>query len=611
MLIIVLLGVILIKTLFNNIKFSFCNMWKWSKSYIFLCLFLSLSQPLLGIISLLFDRFLINSLFSKEKSLFAVFIVYTLILCAVYIFLSYLQSKFDALNNSVQMNYQYLLYEKNMKTDYENVENVDCNNDFVIAYNDTNTNDCAPVKIIRTLFGLIASIVSIFLYGAIVSTMSLYLLLFIILCAIMSYLFNVLNQKYYEKNKEKIALLDRKLGYVYSITENYEFAKDIRLYNYKKLLFPFYNSVRRIRMIWEGKLAKRNLLLMTLLALLLIFQQALMYYFAVKKLIDNSLMPGDFIYYITSIGVFSSCVSRLFEDISVIHILSIKIEYYLKYFKIKDKYKYEDGISIPSQNNSCKIEFKNVCYRYPGAEKDTVHNISFVINSGDKIALVGLNGAGKTTIIKLLCGLYYPTSGTILLNDIPIENYNILDYYSIISPVFQDMHLLPVTIGEFIQSDFDDICSNEIIKNKIDKAVEYSGLKNKVQSLPNGVDSRLMKGIFSDSIDLSGGEKQSLMIARAIYKDSPFVLLDEPASALDPIAENNLYKTCDVLFKDKCVIFVSHRMSSTSFCDKIMLISDNVIKEFGTHDELMKKDGLYAEMYKMQSQYYGEENTNE
>ena len=120
-----------------------------------------------------------------------------------------------------------------------------------------------------------------------------------------------------------------------------------------------------------------------------------------------------------------------------------------------------------------------------------------------------------------------------------------------------------------------------------------------------------MKGISSDSIDLSGGEKQSLMIARAIYKDSPFVLLDEPASALDPIAENNLYKTCDVLFKDKCVIFVSHRMSSTSFCDKIMLISDNVIKEFGTHNELMKKNGLYAEMYKMQSQYYSEENTNE
>ena len=586
-------------------------MWKWSKSYIFISLFLSLCQPFLGIVSLLFDRYVINSLFSKDKNLFVVFVVYIVVLCVVYIILNYFQHKFEALNNSVQLNYQYLLYEKNMKTDYENVENVDYNNDFLIAYNDTNTNDCAPVKIIRIIFGLVATIVSIFLYGAIVSTMSLYLLLFIIFCALMSYFFNILNEKYYEKNKEKIALLDRKLGYVYSVTENFEYAKDIRLYNYKRLLFPFYDSVKKMRLIWEKKLAKRNLFFMVLLSLFLILQQALMYYFAVKKLIDSSLMPGDFVYYITSIGVFSSCISELFGSISTIHVLSIKIEYYLKYFKIKDRYKYDTGISIPSKSGSFKIEFRNVCYRYPGADKDAIHNISFTLNRGDKIALVGLNGAGKTTIIKLLCGLYYPTSGSILLNDIPIEDYNILDYYSIIAPVFQDIHLLPVTIAEFVQSDFNENYSNDKIKDKIDKAIESSGLKSKVESLANGVDSRLMKGIYSDSIDLSGGEKQSLMIARAIYKDSPFVLLDEPASALDPIAENNLYRTCENLFRDKCVIFVSHRMSSISFCDKIMLISDNIIKEFGTHTELMQKDGLYAQMYKTQSQYYSSEGDND
>ena len=586
-------------------------MWKWSKSYIFISLFLSLCQPFLGIVSLLFDRYVINSLFSKDKNLFLVFAVYIIVLCLFYIVLNYFQQKFEALNNSVQLNYQYLLYEKNMKTDYENVENVDYNNDFLIAYNDTNTNDCAPVKIIRIIFGLVATIVSIFLYGAIVSTMSLYLLLFIIFCALMSYFFNILNEKYYEKNKEKIALLDRKLGYVYSVTENFEYAKDIRLYNYKRLLFPFYDSVKKMRLIWEKKLAKRNLFFMVLLSLFLILQQALMYYFAVKKLIDSSLMPGDFVYYITSIGVFSSCISELFGSISTIHVLSIKIEYYLKYFKIKDRYKYDTGISIPSKSGSFKIEFRNVCYRYPGADKDAIHNISFTLNRGDKIALVGLNGAGKTTIIKLLCGLYYPTSGSILLNDIPIEDYNILDYYSIIAPVFQDIHLLPVTIAEFVQSDFNENYSNDKIKDKIDKAIESSGLKSKVESLANGVDSRLMKGIYSDSIDLSGGEKQSLMIARAIYKDSPFVLLDEPASALDPIAENNLYRTCENLFRDKCVIFVSHRMSSISFCDKIMLISDNIIKEFGTHTELMQKDGLYAQMYKTQSQYYSSEGDND
>lgn len=598
---------ITIKVLLSNIRFSFFNMWSWCKNYIFYSLLLSLTQPFFSIISLFFDRYLINSLFNKNANVFIVYSCYILIMTIIYIIINYFSNKFEALNNSIQLKYQYMLYSKNMQTDYENVENTDNNNDFVIAYNDTNTNNCAPVKIIRTVFGLIATILGVFVYSAIISSMSIYLLLFIIFCAIMSYFFNILNQKYYENNKDEIALLDRKLGYIYSITENYEFGKDIRLYNYKCLLFPFYYTVRKFRLLWEKKLAKRNLLFMIILSVFLLFQQALMYFFAVKMLIKNDLLPGDFVYYITSIGVFSTWISEIFSYISTIHILSIKTAYFKKYVNIKDKYRYDGGIKILSNTDSFKIEFKNVCYRYAGADKDAVHNISFVVNRGDKIALVGLNGAGKTTIIKLLCGLYFPTSGEILLNDIPITEYNILDYYSIIAPVFQDMHLLPVTIREFIQSDFNSNYSNEEINNRLDRAILYSGLKSKIDSLPNGINSRLMKGIYPDSIDLSGGEKQSLMIARAIYKDSPFVLLDEPAAALDPIAENNLYKTCDTIFKDKCVFFVSHRMSSVSFCDKIMLISGNVIKEIGTHNELMTRNGIYAQMYKTQRQYYRSE----
>ena len=582
-------------------------MWSWCKKYIFYSLLLSLTQPIFSIISLFFDRYLINSLFNKNANVFIVYCCYILIMTIIYIIINYFSNKFEALNNSIQLKYHYMLYSKNMQTDYENVENTDNNNDFVIAYNDTNTNNCAPVKIIRTVFGLIATILGVFVYSAIISSMSIYLLLFIIFCAVMSYVFNILNQKYYENNKDEIALLDRKLGYIYSITENYEFGKDIRLYNYKCLFFPFYNTVRKFRLLWEKNLAKKNLLFMIILSVFLLFQQALMYFFAVKMLIKNDLLPGDFVYYITSIGVFSTWISEIFSYISTIHILSIKTAYFKKYVNIKDKYRYDGGIKILSNTDSFKIEFKNVCYRYAGADKDAVHNISFVVNRGDKIALVGLNGAGKTTIIKLLCGLYFPTSGEILLNDIPITEYNILDYYSIIAPVFQDMHLLPVTIREFIQSDFNSNYSNEEINNRLDRAILHSGLKSKIDSLPNGINSRLMKGIYPDSIDLSGGEKQSLMIARAIYKDSPFVLLDEPAAALDPIAENNLYKTCDTIFKDKCVFFVSHRMSSVSFCDKIMLISGNVIKEIGTHNELMTRNGIYAQMYKTQRQYYRSE----
>lgn len=582
-------------------------MWKWKKTYIFLSLIIALSAPILNIISLYFNRYFLNSLFQKNIGIFLSLAIFSVFLFFYDLIFSFVTTKHDILNVTLPMKYKYLLYEKNMRTDYENVENVDNNNDFVIANNDVSSANCAPVKIIRVIFLLLATIAGAFAYGTIISSLSIYLLSIIFVSSFMSYLFNVMNQRYYEKNKDKISLLDRKLGYVTNIAENFEFGKDIRLYNYKKLFIPFYSTICNFRLLYEKKLATKNLLFMIILSVLNLCQQILTFYFAIKLLISNSLLPGDFIYYVNAIGGFYSWVNDIFAYISSVHVLSIKTEYFKKYMNIEDICRYNDGIPIPNTTGNFKIEFKNVCYRYAGADKDAVHNISFIVNRGDKIALVGLNGAGKTTIIKLLCGLYFPSSGEILLNDISITEYNILDYYSIIAPVFQDMHLLPVTIKEFIQSNFKNIYSDEDVKDKIDRAILYSGLKKKIDSLPNGVNSRLMKGIYPDGIDLSGGEKQSLMIARAIYKNSPFVLLDEPAAALDPIAENNLYKTCEKIFNDKCIFFVSHRMSSVSFCDKIMLISDNIIKEFGTHEELMTKDGIYAQMYKTQSKYYSSE----
>lgn len=597
------MGVFDIKTIIQNIKFSFINMWKWSKSYIFLSLIFALMPPIFSLITLYANRFFINSLFVKNKYLFLFFIIYFFVDFIVVIFLGLLNKKFFVLQNTIQMKYQYILYAKNMEIDYENVENSEMNNDFVIAFNDTITNNCAPVNIINTIFSLIAAFIGFVLYGAIISSISIYLLIVILLIGVLSYVFNLSNQKYFEKNKEEITLLDRKLGYIYSTSENYEFAKDIRIYNYKRLFFPIYDSIKKLRILWEKKLSFNRLCFNLIMSILLFLQSALTYFFAYRMLKNNMLFPGDFVYYITSIGTFSSWIADIFSCISNIHIQSIKTSHFKKYFDIKNKFKYIGGINIPVKKNY-KLEFKNVCYRYNGAEKDAIHNISFVLNTGNKTAFVGLNGAGKTTIIKLLCGLYAPTSGEILLDDIPIQEYNIFDYYSLFSPVFQDMHLLPVTIEEFIKSDFKYETTNDDTEVKINKAIDISGLRNKIDSLPNGIKTRLMKGIFPDSIDLSGGEKQSLMIARAIYKDSPFIVLDEPASALDPIAENNLYKTCESIFKDKCIIFVSHRMSSVSFCDSIMLIDDNVIKEYGSHDVLIQNNGLYKQMYMTQSQYY-------
>lgn len=238
-------------------------------------------------------------------------------------------------------------------------------------------------------------------------------------------------------------------------------------------------------------------------------------------------------------------------------------------------------------------------------DKYTLKNINLKINKGERLAIVGINGAGKTTLVKLLCGFYSPSSGVIKVNGKPITDYNIEEYFTLFSAVFQDMYLLPVPISEFVASS-----DNDIDCEKVKKSLSLVGLDTKITSLPNGIHSRLMKGIFDDSIDLSGGEKQKLMLARALYKEAAVIVLDEPTAALDPIAENELYMKYSALTSGKTSIYISHRLASTRFCDKIVLIENGEIMEVGSHDELIKQGGQYAYMFDLQSHYYKEEATN-
>ena len=229
--------------------------------------------------------------------------------------------------------------------------------------------------------------------------------------------------------------------------------------------------------------------------------------------------------------------------------------------------------------------------------------IDLTIKAGESLALVGINGAGKTTLVKLICGLYRPTKGEILVNGKRIDEYNIEEYYSMISAVFQEIRPLCFTMFEYVASaDLNRLTAREDAVS----AMKLAGIWEKIESLENGIDTHLMKGIYDDGIDLSGGEMQKLVLARAIYKNGNMLILDEPTAALDPIAENNLYLQYRKLTQDKTSIYISHRFASTRFCDRIVLLEDGVIKESGTHDELMKQNGQYAYMFGVQAKYYKE-----
>lgn len=281
----------------------------------------------------------------------------------------------------------------------------------------------------------------------------------------------------------------------------------------------------------------------------------------------------------------------------------------------------EDCIPIP-KSSQYTFAFHDVCYKYQGADDYALHNLNLTLHPGEKLAVVGLNGAGKTTFIKLLCRLYNATSGEILLDGVNIKEYDYQEYMALFSPVFQDFKLFAFSIRDNVISG--DPSAHPAIpidqqnaKASADKQISTSradslpdliaqvGLQDKIDSLDRGIDTLLFQSFDENGIEPSGGEQQKIAIARALYKKSPIVILDEPTAALDPVAEYDIYRQFNTLVGSKTAIYISHRLSSCRFCDRIAVFSDGCIKEFGTHDELVSvQDGIYAGMFAAQAQYY-------
>ena len=316
-------------------------------------------------------------------------------------------------------------------------------------------------------------------------------------------------------------------------------------------------------------------------------------------MVYDGLSIGNFSLYLASAATLFQYINSLISGIGELLQKSRQVDDFRSFIDFDGGDKSDSGKPVPKLD-SYEFEFCNVSFKYPKAENYALKNLTLKLNAGERLAVVGLNGAGKSTFIKLLLRLYEPTEGEILLNGVNIREYNKRSYYSVFAPVFQDVELFAFPLAENVSMQPPAMTD----KNLAESCLNAAGFGEKLAELPSGVDTEILKIIHDDGVDLSGGEKQKLALARALYKNAPVVVLDEPTAALDAIAESKLYNDFDKLIGEKTAVYISHRLSSTQFCSNVAMFKDGEMCEYGTHDSLMEKNGAYAEMFRLQAQYY-------
>lgn len=394
----------------------------------------------------------------------------------------------------------------------------------------------------------------------------------------------------------------RKIDYMEQTLQSFDYAKDIRLFGMKKWLSGKQHEIigeKQSKMIHSRNLWMINSGVSHSLYLIL---TAVVHGVLIYSFLGGGISIGDFTLYVGLATAFTSALVDMFNSFGRFKECSLQVDDFRSFIDlpVDDE---TDCIPIP-KTDKYVFTFKNVSFKYSGQENYALKNLNLTLEAGKRLAVVGLNGAGKTTFIKLLLRLYDVTEGEILLNGINVKRFKRSEYFELFSPVFQNVEIFAFPMSANVSMKKPSETDNELCRDYLEKA----GLKEKLDSLENGVETELLKVIFDGGIDLSGGEKQKLALARALYKDAPIIVLDEPTAALDPLAEYNLYKSFDDIIENKSAVYISHRLSSTRFCDNIAMFKSGEMVEEGTHEELLAKGGAYAEMFEIQAQYYKNEN---
>ena len=593
--------------LWQNTGFMLRTSRKYAKSVFPLCIVLALLSAGKSVAELLIAPAILNKI-ELPASLGSV--VFTIAAFAlVLMLLSGLRSYVDtnALFGRIAVRSQgiYLsISRKYAETSYPNLLNTDFLALGEKASAACSANSEASEAIWTTLTDLMTSCIGFVVYLALLTNLNLWLAALVAATTAVSYFASKrINEWGYLHRSEELELT-KKIEYANKTATSREFAKDIRMFGLRGWLEDLWGSTMRLYSAFCAKRERKYIWANIIDIVLTFLRNGIAYAFLIGITVKNGLPASQFLLYFAALSGFAQWVVEILDKLSVMHKQSLDISTIREFLDWDEPFDLNGGERIAFEpNKQYEIRLDDVSFRYPKADKDTLSHINLTVHPGEKLAIVGLNGAGKTTLVKLVCGFLDPTEGRILLNGEDIRKFNRNDYYALFSAVFQEFSVLDVTVKENVAQ-----CVDGIDETRVWQCIDKAGLTEKIKSLPKGIETHLGRRVFKDGVEFSGGQTQRLMLARALYKNAPILVLDEPTAALDPIAENDIYQKYNDMTHGRTSFFISHRLASTRFCDRIIFVDSGKIAEEGTHDELLKNGGGYAYMFEVQSKYYRSDN---
>jgi len=563
------------------------------KMFLFMLFIVSVLEIIISICEVFFPKLLVEST-SRNDTNVNIIIIFTLCFVIAYFFKNYLNTKIDASIRVSQVEYTWDIYIKSLECDYMLMESRDGQMTYQKALDTVMQGDRG---ILRTMMPWVTEvcigILGIGAYSYILCKLNIILVIALILISILSLYISRYLVIYENKNKDKWTQYEKEIMYFNNKGSDLSYGIDIRLFSMQDFIKKCKSESIYNRVKWIKKVGIKRCFIENINNIIFIARDLATYIFLIFLYKDNYIDLADFVLYIGIVANFSNWVGKVFNNCINISSYSILVDDFKKFMDI-DKYS-DDNKDIFDEEIE-KIEFRNVSFAHENSY--ILKDFNLTINKGEKIGLVGLNGAGKTTIVKLMCGLYRAETGQILINNKNINDIRLDSLTKQYATVFQDANVFPLSIGENIAM------SKNYDEEKVRMAINKVKLDKNIDKTYGRIDSQMTKAIYEEGVVLSGGQVQKLLFARALYKEGNVVILDEPTAALDPIAERELYLLYKEYCKDKIALFISHRLASTEFCDKIAYIEDGKVVEFGKHEELLNMKGKYNSLFNIQKKYY-------